>query len=202
MEFTPFQKLARWSRDIVVTEKIDGTNACIAIEVLEGFLQPDDKTILYADGGLGLRAGSRTRWITTGDDNFGFARWVVEHKEELMRLGPGLHRGEWWGAGIQRGYGLMEKRFSLFNTALWGDQTNRPACCGVVPVLYQGPNDPGVMEQCIADLAASGSYAAPGFVKPEGVVMFHTASGVSFKKTVERDESPKGMHAKSDHAPT
>lgn len=193
MEFTPFPKLARWSRDVVITEKIDGTNACISVEVLEGFLEPDDKTIIYADGGLALRAGSRTRWITPSDDNFGFARWALEHKDELMLLGPGQHFGEWWGAGIQRGYGLKEKRFSLFNTERWGDSATRPACCGVVPVLYQGTNAPSVMEQCICDLDLYGSKAAPGFMKPEGVVMFHTAAGVSFKKTLERDESPKSL---------
>ncbi len=61
--------------------------------------------------------GSRTRWITAQDDNHGFARWVEGNKQELLKLGAGRHFGEWWGSGIQRGYGLQkgEKRFSLFN---------------------------------------------------------------------------------------
>ena len=49
---------------------------------------------------------------------FGFARWVETNRERLITLlGPGLHFGEWWGSGIQRGYGLTkgDKRFSLFN---------------------------------------------------------------------------------------
>ena len=42
-------------------------------------------------------------------------------------------------------------------------------------------------------LRASGSFAAPGFMNPEGVVVFHTASGTFFKKTLEKDEQPKSM---------
>ena len=119
-EFVPFPKIPRLFRPFVVTEKIDGTNA--SIHVLE------DGQVL---------AASRTRWITPEADNFGFARWVHEHEEELrVGLGIGSHFGEWWGSGIQRGYGLKEKRFSLFNTARWSDPAVRPACCHVVPVLH------------------------------------------------------------------
>jgi hypothetical protein len=60
-----------------------------------------------------------------------------EHRDDLLTLGPGRHFGEWWGAGIQRRYGLTEKRFSLFNVTRWGEA--RPACCHVVPTLYRGP---------------------------------------------------------------
>ena len=114
--FVEFPKMPRLSREIIVTEKIDGTNAQVYIG--------DDGTIL---------AGSRTRWITPENDNFGFAAWVRDNTDELLKLGPGSHFGEWWGAGIQRRYGLNEKRFSLFNVARWGEE--RPACCSVVPVL-------------------------------------------------------------------
>src|SRR3990167_8632027 len=121
MDFTPFDKIARLSRECTITEKIDGTNACIYIG--------DDGTFL---------TGSRTRWITPQDDNFGFARWAEEHKAELLGLGAGLHNGEWWGAGIQRKYGQNRKRFSLFNTSICGDLSKRPQCCDVVPVLFTG----------------------------------------------------------------
>ena len=100
MEFRKFDKIARLSREIVVTEKIDGTNGLIAIG---------------EDGEF--QVGSRNQWITPEKDNAGFARWAYEHKDELMQLGKGFHYGEWWGQGIQRGYGLDEKRFSLFNTS-------------------------------------------------------------------------------------
>lgn len=175
-EFTPFPKMARLSREVVVTEKIDGTNAQIYIT--------EDGQVL---------AGSRTRWITPESDNYGFAAWVRDHADELRELGPGSHFGEWWGAGIQRRYGLTEKRFSLFNTVRWS--TARPACCGVVPVLYQGPFDTACVDDALADLRMGGSVAAPGFMNPEGVVVFHVAGNVGFKKTLHKDELPKALAA-------
>lgn len=211
-EFVPFPKISRLFRPIVVTEKIDGTNA--SVHVLE------DGRVL---------AASRTRWVTPDRDNHGFARWVLEHEEELRTgLGIGAHFGEWWGAGIGRRYGLKEKRFSLFNTSRWSDDVVRPACCHVVPVLHdtvaiqasldsgeiaaaaarpaiQGlpevdPWDPRMLvhnmagiglEGALRWLRTQGSVAAPGFMKPEGVVIFHSASGSLFKVTLEGDEAPK-----------
>lgn len=176
MDFVEFPKMPRWSREVIITEKIDGTNACIYIGEDGEFL-----------------TGSRTRWITPDADNHGFSRWAHDHKEELMALGHGRHFGEWWGSGVQRGYGLQkgEKRFSLFNTSRWADE--RPNCCHVVPVLYQGPNYPNVIETALAGLAEHGSIAAPGFMDPEGVVLFHVAGNVGFKKTIKRDEVPKSF---------
>ena len=37
-----------------------------------------------------------------------------------------------------------------------------------------------------------GSQAAPGFMRPEGICVYHKASGVVFKATVEKDQSHKG----------
>ena len=173
-DFQPFAKIARLNREVVVTEKIDGTNALVWVS--------DDMTELCA--------GSRTRWISPGDDNFGFAAWVEKNREELLTLGPGMHYGEWWGAGIQRRYGLTEKRFSLFNVHRWGE--SRPACCHVVPVLSRGLDIRATVTDALDRLRSDGSIAAPGFMKPEGVVAFHTASGGLFKVTLEGDEAPKG----------
>lgn len=186
--FNDFPKISRYSRDVIVTEKIDGTNAQIYIP------GPVD------DGYGRVFAGSRTRWITPEDDNFGFARWVMEHEPDLLQLGPGFHFGEWWGSGIQRGYGLTkgEKRFSLFNTHRWGpggkDEAMKPGCCEVVPVISRGTFDMFDAEATIEQLKLHGSYAAPGFMKPEGIVIYHTAGNVLFKKTCERDFEPKGMN--------
>lgn len=186
MEFVEFNKIARLSRDIVITEKIDGTNAQICITPEGEFL-----------------VGSRTRWIKPEDDNYGFARWAYEHKDELMQLGEGSHFGEWWGQGIQRNYSMTEKVFSLFNTARWkdGGKDVRPACCQVVPVLYEGPMEEyGVMKgvkKSMELLAKSGSVAAPGFMKPEGIVIWHEASRQLYKKTLEKDEVPKALAEKS-----
>jgi hypothetical protein len=174
-EFVEFNKIARLSRNCVVTEKIDGTNASIVITDEGEFL-----------------TGSRTRWITPEDDNYGFAKWAHANRLELMKLGPGQHFGEWWGLGIQRNYGVKEKRFSLFNTARWSDDTVRPVCCGVVPVLYSGPFDTVMISIVLKELAEKGSVAAPGFMKPEGIVIWHEAARILFKKTIEKDEVPKG----------
>lgn len=173
-EFQAFKKIPRLSRPCVITEKLDGTNAQICIDA----------------AGV-VRAGSRNRWITPEDDNFGFAAWVARNADELRLLGEGRHYGEWWGKGIQRGYGLAEKRFSLFNTARWTPATV-PACCSVVPVLYTGDFTTAAVELTLAQLA-TGSVAAPGFATPEGVVIFHTASGKLFKKTCENDATPKTL---------
>ena len=51
-----------------------------------------------------------------------------------------------------------------------------------------------VLVVVLAGCASSGrSVAAPGFMKPEGVVVFHTAGNLGFKKTLEKDEVPKGQ---------
>lgn len=190
MDFVAFPKMPRMSREVIVTEKIDGTNAQIAIVELDGHELP--APCIYQSGGLGLYAGSRTRWITPADDNFGFAAWALEHAEELVGLGVGRHFGEWWGRGIQRSYGLADRRFSLFNVHRWSDDAIRPACCHVVPILYRGIFTTDEVGRSLAHLAFSGSKAAPGFMRPEGVVVFHVAGNFGMKKTIEKDEEPKG----------
>ncbi len=176
-EFMEWPKIARLSRGMVVTEKLDGTNA----------------QILITDEGE-MHVGSRNRWITPEDDNYGFARWVENNKEELMKLGPGRHFGEWWGLGIQRNYGIKEKRFSLFNTSRWIEGCPA-ACCSVVPVLFTGDFDISTVNAVIGALKEAGSRSAPGFMNPEGVVIYHAASRTLFKKTLEKDEEPKGKGA-------
>lgn len=195
IEFVEFPKIARLSRECVITEKIDGTNGVIAIGENGEF-----------------NVGSRSRWITPEQDNHGFARWAHDHKDELLKLGPGRHFGEWWGSGIQRGYGLQkgEKRWSLFNVIRWclhgeipqriptGDpriekyQDVLPACVGLVPALYRGLFTTRACETAIGELINFGSRAALGFEKPEGIVVFHIAGNVGFKKTIEKDDEWKG----------
>jgi hypothetical protein len=194
-EFFGFNKISRLSREVIITEKIDGTNGQIFIG--------DDGEFLV---------GSRTRWITPEADNHGFARWAMEHRDELLTLGPGRHFGEWWGGGINRGYGLQkgEKRFSLFNTVRWclhdhdpqiipnGDpriaklQDQLPPYCSLVPVMYRGVFDTDAAEYCLNALKEGGSIAAPGFKNPEGIVVFHVAGNVAFKKTLGNDGAKGG----------
>jgi len=185
-DFVEFRKIPRLSREIIITEKIDGTNGVI--------FNGDDGEFLV---------GSKFRWITPENDNFGFAKWAYEHKEELQTLGPGYHFGEWWGQGIQRNYGLKEKRFSLFNLGKWTDRlfvkrwggdmaSSFPSCCCVVPIINHGDFCDSTISSAMLYLQAHGSIASTGFMKPEGIVIFHTQSGYLFKKTFENDDAGKG----------
>jgi len=198
--FIRFPKIARLNRDIIITEKIDGTNSSIAITESGKFL-----------------IGSRSRWITPEDDNHGFATWCMQNKDELMKLGVGRHFGEWWGKGIQRGYGIGEKRFSLFNVTRWCPygveprqissmefrdpksevkfQEVLPECVSLVPELYMGKFGTEVCENFVSNLKTTGSQASPGFMDPEGIVIFHVGLGYLFKVTCQNDEKPKGLAA-------
>ena len=195
-EFQEFPKIARLSRECIITEKLDGTNAQVCIT--------DDGQI---------HVGSRTRWITPEQDNYGFARWCQEHRDELLTLGPGRHFGEWWGGGIQRGYGLAkdDKRLSLFNVSRWclrGETPQRmasadprvvkyqdvlPLCVGLVPVMYRGMFDTDQCRLALNHLIANGSCAAPGYMNPEGIVCFHVAANIGLKKTIKGDDAPKSL---------
>jgi hypothetical protein len=96
---------------------------------------------------------------------------------------------------------LAEKRFSLFNTERWHSELNRGSgkstvceeapICHVVPILSQYTFDTGKVDECLRSLAEGGSVAAPGFMKPEGVVVFHVRSGVLFKKTLDKNDGHK-----------
>jgi hypothetical protein len=206
--FREFPKLARLSRTVTISEKLNGTNAQVFIVGPEGFpdFVPDDDPLfippLVDTGDYRIWAGSRTRMLTPESDNFGFAKWVQRNAKELFQLGPGRHFGEWWGNGIQCGYGLKEKRFSLFNTHRWSLERDLvkyplppPSCVSVVPVIYRGPFSTDGVNKALEVLRIHGSLAAPGFMKPEGVVVYHEAANMAFKKTIEKDDVPKGMVA-------
>lgn len=221
IEFEPWPKIARLNRDIIITEKIDGTNAAVLIvpfseadhiaheHGLVELFETDQRNLTALvpyDDETGREAHlvfaqSRTRFITPGNDNFGFARWVQGNAEKLVAtLGPGRHFGEWWGSGIQRGYGLQkgEKRFSLFNSSRWSTEDfadSGIAGLGVVPTLYEGPFSEELIQNALEGLRWYGSYAEPGFMRPEGIIIWHTAERTSFKVTLKGDEAPKSLAA-------
>lgn len=183
-EFTPFPKIPRVKRALqcTITEKIDGTNAQIVIK----------------DGEI-VRVGSRKRWITPGKatDNFGFAGWVEQNKEEILKLGDGQHFGEWYGSGIQRGYGLDHRRFALFNVLRWeqvyqatveGHTDAFPSCCEVVPIIYSGSFTSDCIATSMHALNSVGTFisAARGFDKPEGIIV--EMNGMLMKETFEFSE--------------
>lgn len=173
-EFVGWPKIPRINRIFgrcIISEKIDGTNAHVKI-----------------DNGEIVAVGSRKRWITVENDNFGFAAWVKENEQELLKLGDGHHFGEWYGSGIQRGYGLTEKRWALFNSLRWNDQNpNRPQCCDCVPILHQGDFSFEILKEVQENLWNTGSFLVSG-QKPEGVIVYFSEMDQLAKWTYDYTE--------------
>jgi len=233
-DFTPMPKTPRLDRSCVITEKLDGTNASIHIKPvterpktrdvvcpLEPEAPSDSGWLVVKDGKAWvMAAASRNRWLMpasiSGDkstDNYGFAAWAYEHASELVDLGEGSHFGEWYGSGIQRGYGLKDRVFALFNVNRWksyhhpwsldmvtggrrgADAVLAPACVDVVPVLGVGDfYSTNVVNDCFEMLANFGSFArAQHYKKPEGIMVFHSASRQLFKMTYDLDKQGKGV---------
>ena len=183
LDFEGFPKITRFfEQDVIVTEKIDGTNGIIKLYY---------DTVESEE--LQMAVGSRNRWITPEKDNYGFAKWCERNKEELLSLGEGTHYGEWWGNGIQRRYGMDKKVFSLFNTHRWSDELGaRPECCDVVPVTYQGTLTPELLESLNGDLPHSIAAEKYGvkFNNPEGRMIFFSKARKYFK--IPLDKGHKG----------
>ncbi len=187
VQFEPFPKIARLQRDCTITEKIDGTNAQ-----------------LFFDEVGNLFVGSRNRWLTPGKatDNYGFAAWALDHAAALFEtLGVGRHYGEWWGVGINRGYGLHERRLSLFNPKHAATDFAAAGLpnVGVVPQLYIGEFKTETVFLHLDALASFGSAAAPGFMKPEGVVVFHHHARHLYKVTLGDNDGVSGKGARREH---
>jgi len=213
MDFEPFPKIPRLNRDIVVTEKIDGTNAAVLVQPgMIGESAPEGMIDVFVDTNAGtdwfwVGAQSRKRAIvpnevSKGADNAGFAAWVWENATTLARLlGPGRHYGEWWGKGIQGRYPSVERRFWLFNPRFHfhADPRVEPLLVdrtlGTVPVLYAGPFDQAIIDRTVDKLRDEGSVAAPG-ESAEGVIIFHEAARQLFKVTCHDDEKPKEVVAR------
>jgi hypothetical protein len=168
------------------TEKIDGTNACVVIQYIPKNTDLEQLPISYwygDDGSCwGIWAQSRNKLITPEDDNYNFAKWVKNNVDDLKILGEGYHYGEWWGQGIQRGYDLDEKRFSLFNTKRWGEHNpNTPKCCHVVPMI-----EADSVEEAKKKLIDNGSLAAPGYMSVEGVVVYEYNTDSYWKAIINK----------------
>ncbi|MFC4089313.1 RNA ligase family protein [Micromonospora sp. GCM10011541] len=210
-EFRAWPKTPRLFRDMVITEKIDGTNACVIVQAGDP-AEGDPKWaagVTVGDQFFHVGAQSRNRVITPEKDNAGFARWVQVNAQALAEaLGPGYHFGEWWGSGIQRAYGLThgEKRFSLFNVhryrdlVLDEDGVEKIPGVNVVPTLYIGPFTTPIVRQTLLDLMQAGSAAAPGYDNPEGLVVYHSASSQVYKVLIENDTLPKSQVVQLDEA--
>lgn len=182
-KFIAFKPIKRFSRDCIITEKIDGTNAQIYIT---------KRGRVYA--------GSRNKWLIPGKntDNYGFAKWVKDNEETLKLLGPGRHYGEWFGKGINRGYGLENRKFYLFNVDFWKklDESAKIQLSlinvGCVPVILTGLMSTTNIDSALDTLRHFGSFVTHYYMNPEGIVIYHIPSGYMFKKTLENDDKPKG----------
>lgn len=224
IEFNGWPKTPRLSAGgVTITEKIDGTNACVIIREVDtvqawGRYAPDYGGVCWvaqsrpeSEGG-GQRtflvgAQSRKRLLKITEDNAGFARYVYDNREALVDLlGPGTHFGEWWGQGIQRRYGMDRKVFSLFNTHRWHNVANQrtdwwdeaaKVNLDVVPLLSLGRFSDKAIDDALDLLRREGSIATIKygihFDRPEGVIIRHSSLGGNLKAFVENDDVPKSV---------
>ena len=171
VEFKAWEKIPRDSPfKVTITEKIDGTNSCIVIK----------------DGEI-VGVQSRKRFIFPEDDNYGFATWVRDNHDELLSLGDGYHYGEWAGEGIQKNHHMLTgKQFFLFNTFRWNPlNPNRPDCCKVVPILFEGELSDKSIDDIMIELLATSKDA--GWTA-EGIVVYYHAFRKYTKHTYKYSE--------------
>jgi hypothetical protein len=196
--FIKWPSTPRFHKGLTITEKIDGTNACIRI--LDGTVTTQ----------------SRKRLITPDDDNFGFARWAYDNAGALTDvLGYGVHFGEWFGEGIQKNpLGIEGKRFALFSPWKFNDtEKERIENSGLVefvPVLFEGQADEWTIPHTIENLRIYGSrvHGAASYTREvfpgedgsyevsacaEGVIVWHRETQQKYKILLEQDAIHKGQ---------
>jgi len=205
-EFKSFGKIPALENSplrVRITQKIHGTNAQIYIYPQETYT---------GEEAFGIKAGSRSRWLTAEDDNHGFAKWVDEHHEFLIKfLGPGRHYGEWAGKGINRGEGLDRKRFFLFDEERFRKNLTRldnadeimsvflELGISSVPVLVDmefikfSTENLMTFDTVLDRLKEMGSLIKEGYMFPEGIVIeIYDAKRVNpsifLKKTFDKED--------------
>lgn len=213
-EFKSFSEIKALSKmQMYITQKIHGSNAQIfvyekrtMVRTVSSDAKPEDfaaefpgKTIEIAPYGedsstlalyfkeLDLVCGSRNRWIYPHSDNYGFATFIDQHKDEyIAKLGEGRHDCEWAGPGINSGEGLAQKTVVLFDHWRYKDKP-LPTGAVIVPVLYAGDLDLAKVQETMDLLKIEGSRLAPGFMRPEGVVV--SFAGHRYKKVFKEEKT-------------
>lgn len=191
-EFRKFPKISRLTSPVIVTEKIDGTN---------GLIYVSDEGELFA--------GSRNRWLTKQDDNYGFANWVSVNAPRLLSLlSPGWHYGEWFGKGIARNYGLDHRRFYLFAVDRYADVLPEDAAdielvdgtrLGTVPVLHRSVE---FDHRHIPGIAAELHHSRiDGFPRPEGFCIFFEHNHMILKVVLDKHNDKKERPAQGERKP-
>ncbi len=175
VEFKEWPKIPRGGggETITITEKIDGTNACIIVS--EGLvIGAQSRTQLLCERELYIVEGfigEVGKWENRSD-NYGFADYVRNNENELSKLGDGYHYGEWAGPGIQKNHHNLEKKtLFLFNSDRWRDgRQERPAGVECVPVIYEGEWGPHIIENTMKELWDTAKYKG---YHPEGIVIWY-----------------------------
>lgn len=156
VEFKAWPKIPRnVLSDVYITEKMNGTNACIIIE-----------------GGAVVGVQSRKRFITPGkdNDNYGLAGWVERNMDNVLLLGDGRHYGEWTGLGINgNDHNLEDKQYYLFDTRRWHSGNLPPEPFKVVRILVVHEYSTKLVEDTMCELKAHGE--AQGYT-PEGIIIY------------------------------
>lgn len=195
-QFRKWGSTPRWHKGLTITEKIDGTNACV---------------VIY-DGQV--KAQSRNRMITPDNDNAGFAKWVYENAGALTdTLGYGYHYGEWFGPGIQKNpLGVESKRFALFQATKYTKENGffleDVDGLETVPLLFHGQGDVWTIPKVVENLNTYGTKVEgakteeihtgiPGLentefvyhkaAKAEGVIVYHKETQQKYKILLEDD---------------
>lgn len=222
MDFKSFNKIAKiGDLYMEITQKIHGTNAQICIEYVDHLTNldtPKDYQLVrhkeLVENDYKIYAGSRNRWLTIEDDNYGFAKFVADNRQKLVEmLGVGQHYGEWAGPGINEGEGLSRRVLFLFNQSFHARPNLLPDQISVVPVIYQGKIlNPDEIDSQMDLLKKYGSFIDPVFFKdnirwmmPEGIVV--KVNKTLYKKTFGQEEvawkpkHPKQRTPSRDKAP-
>jgi hypothetical protein len=224
-QFKSWGSTPRFHKSLHITEKIDGTNAGVSVQGIPfGHLStiniPEDACPVINEQtsqAFLVRAQSRKRIITPGNDNFGFASWVWENADGLANLlGYGYHYGEWYGEGIQKNpLAVAGRRWALFNTWHWGSKPNLDRLKMVdipgltlVPVLHDehrdGPADYMTIPNIMEDLALHGSKADGAemvrqgydwepdvYKQPEGIIVWQRETRQRYKILLREDDKHK-----------
>lgn len=184
--FVEFNKIENFDKlTMVITQKIHGTCAQILIK----------KTDL---GEFIFKVGSKNRWLSEENDNYGFCAWCNKNKEILIEfLGEGRHYGEWCGPGINSGEGLKERTLVLF---AWYNNTKEIPLPNIkfVPVLQERTYFSVLkISDVMYDLKENGSRLVEGYMNPEGVVI--DIGGLKYKKVFTPEETKWKKAKSSEH---
>ena len=76
---------------------------------------------------------------------------------------------------------MDRKRFFLFNTFRWNNENpNKPECCDVVPILFEGQLAINTIDNVLGDLVARDLETG---ATPEGIVVYYHAFRAYTKHT-------------------